>query len=389
MAVLSEEQVMLRDMAANWVQHRMPVSATRALYDHGGGGRGGEGPGHDAAAWAEMARLGWAGIIVPEVYGGLDFGARSLGLVLEELGRTLAAAPLHSSALVAASALVLGGSEAQQQRWLPAIADGSLIGTLALDEAAHHAPARTALTARREGDGWRLDGIKRPVADGMAAGLFVVAARTSGAPGDAAGLTLFLVPADSPGLTRTALDQIDARRPAELGFNSVVFGADAVLGPFDAGLPLLESVRDRAAIGAAAELIGLAEQAYATTVDYLKTRVQFGKLIGSFQALQHRAAELFGELQLARSAVEAALNAIDAEAPELPAPNLPALASLAKAIAGETALLAAREMIQMHGGIGMTHEHDAGLYLKRAMVLNQSYGNPAYHRDRWGRLNGF
>jgi alkylation response protein AidB-like acyl-CoA dehydrogenase len=325
-AVLSEEQVMLKDMASEWTRDRMPVGAARSLYDHGGGGRQSGGPGHDPERFAEMAEMGWTGIVVPEAYGGLEFGYVSLGLVLEELGRTLAPSPLHSSALVAASALALGGSEEQKQRLLPAIAGGSLIGTLALDEGPRHAPDAIALTAMRTADGWRLDGAKRPVPDGMAANIFVVAART------ADGITLFLVPGDAAGLTREALDQIDARRPARLSFNGVMVDDGAVLSKVDGGAPLLEAVLDRARAGLAAELLGLAEQAFETTVEYMKTRVQFGQVIGSFQALQHRAADMFAELQLTRSAVEAALAAIDEDSPELPA-----LASLAKAMASDTA----------------------------------------------------
>jgi alkylation response protein AidB-like acyl-CoA dehydrogenase len=377
-AVLTEEQTMLKDMASEWTRDRMPVGAARALYDHSGGGRPDEVLGHDPARFAEMAAMGWTGIVVPEAYGGLDFGYASLGLVLEELGRTLAPSPLHSSALVAASALALGGSDEQKRRLLPGIADGSLIGTLALDEGPRHAPDAVALTAARTADGWQLDGIKRPVPDGMAAGLFIVAAKIPD------GVTLFLVPADTPGLSREALDQVDARRPAALAFAGVMLGEDAVLGPAGGGSPLLEQVLDRARAGLAAELLGLAEQAFETTSEYLKTRVQFGQRIGSFQALQHRAAEMFAELQLTRSAVEAALAGIDENAPDLPA-----LASLAKALAGETARRIAGEMIQLHGGIGMTHEHDAGLYLKRALVAGHYYGNAAFHRERWGRLQGY
>lgn len=384
MAALTEEQTMLRDMAAEWARDRMPVGVARALYDGSGGGRPDGTAGHDPAHFAEMAEMGWAGIVVPEAYGGLDFGFASLGLVLEELGRTLAPSPLHSSALVAASALALGGSEDQKQRYLPAIADGSLIGTLALDEGPRHAPLMTALSAVRSEGGWKLDGVKRAVPDGMAAGLFVIAARTSGSPGEAEGITLFLVPGDSEGLSREALDQVDARCPAALRFGGVTLPEEAVLGPVDGGAALLERILDRARVGLAAELLGLAEQAFETTNDYLKTRVQFGAVIGSFQALQHRAAEMFAELQLTRSAVEAALAAVDEDAPDLPA-----VASLAKAIAGDTAHYIANEMIQLHGGIGMTHEHDAGLYLKRAIVAGQYYGNAAFHRDRWGRLNGY
>jgi alkylation response protein AidB-like acyl-CoA dehydrogenase len=383
MAMLNEEQQMLKDMAADWARERMPVTALRALYDHGGGGRVGS-TGHDAEAWSEMAQMGWPGIIVPLDHGGSDFGYLSLGLILEELGRTLAASPLLSSALVAVSALRLGGSEAQQARWLPGLADGSIIGTLALEEGPHHAPERTALAATASADGWTLDGVKRPVQDGMVAHLAIVAARTSGQPGERHGLTLFLVESDAPGLTRSALDQIDARVPAILTFDQVSVNAGAILGEVDKGADLLDSLIDRAAVGIAAEMLGGATQAFEVTLDYLRTRVQFGAIIGSFQALQHRAAELFGELQLTRSAVEAALSAMDEDDPALPQ-----LASLAKVIAGETVHRISEQMVQLHGGIGMTHEHDAGLYLKRARVAEQCYGSTAWHRERWARLNGY
>ncbi len=379
MAVLNEEQQMLKDMAADWARERMPVTALRALYDHGGGGRA-EALGYDPDAWAEMAQMGWTGIVAPLEHGGSDFGCMGLGLVLEQLGRTLAASPLLSSALIAVSALRLGGNAAQQARWLPALADGSVIGTLAVEEGPHHAPERTALVATPSGDGWTLNGIKRPVQDGMIAHLAIVVARVEGGGGDRNGLRLFLVPIDAPGLTREPLDQIDARRPATFTLTNVAVGADALLG----GADLLDQLLNRAAIGMAAEMLGIADQAFDTTLDYLKTRVQFGAIIGSFQALQHRAADLFGELQLARSAVEAALVAIDNDDPALPR-----LASLAKAIVGETVHAISQQMVQLHGGIGMTHEHDAGLYLKRARVAAQCYGSTAWHRERWARLNGY
>lgn len=378
MAALTEEQQMLKDMAVDWVRDRIPVTACRKLYedsDHSG---------FDPAAYAEMAAMGWTGVVVPQEHGGSDFGYLSLGLILEELGRTLAPSPLLSSALAAASALRLAGSPDQQARWLPAIADGSALGTLAVDEGSRHQPLATALRATPTPNGWRLDGIKRPVQDGTSATFAVVIARTSGAPGEAGGLSLFLVETDAPGLRREPLDQIDARRPAVFGFDGVEVGADAAMGEVGQGAAILEAVLDRARAGLAAEMLGSATQAFETTLDYLKTRVQFGRLIGSFQALQHRAAALFGELILTRSAVEAALAAIDADDPELPRH-----ASLAKALAGETAVRIANEMIQLHGGIGMTHEHDAGLYLKRAKVADHCYGNAAFHRERWGRLSGF
>lgn len=375
--MLNEEQQMLKDMASEWVRDRMPVTALRSLYDHGGGGRSGSG-GFDPEAWAEMAQMGWTGILTPQEHGGSDFGYRSMGLVLEELGRTLAASPLLSSALVAASALRLAGTEAQQARWLPAIADGSEIGALAVDEGPHHAPEKIALEATALDDGWTLSGVKQPVQDGMVADFGIVAARS------AEGVTLFLVETDAAGFSREPLDQIDARVPGLWQFDGVKIGADAVLGEIGKGADLLDDIRNRAAIGMAAEMLGSATQAFETTLDYLKTRVQFGAIIGSFQALQHRAAELFGELQLTRSAVESALTALDQDDPALPA-----LASMAKAIAGETINRISSQMVQLHGGIGMTHEHDAGLYLKRARVAEQCYGSTAWHRERWARLKGY
>ncbi|AEG48681.1 Isovaleryl-CoA dehydrogenase [Sphingobium chlorophenolicum L-1] len=381
--MLNEEQRMLKDMAAEWVRERLPVTALRSLYGHDGGGRW-DAEGFDPAVWAEMAQMGWAGILVPEAHGGSDFGYRGMGLVLEELGRTLGASPLLSSGLVAASALRLGGTEAQQARWLPGIADGSAIGTLAAEEGARHGRGDVALAAKAADGGWVLNGVKRPVQDGMAATFAIVAARTGAAPGDRDGITLFLVESDASGLSREALDQIDARRPALFRFDNVAVATDAVLGEAGKGADLLDRLFDVAAVGIAAEMLGNASQAFDTTLDYLKTRVQFGAIIGSFQALQHRAAEMFGELQLARSAVEAALDAIDADDPALPA-----LASLAKATVGETLHGISSQMVQLHGGIGMTHEHDAGLYLKRARVAAQCYGSTAWHRERWARLNGY
>jgi alkylation response protein AidB-like acyl-CoA dehydrogenase len=378
MAALTDEQQMLKDMAGDWSRQNAPVTAYRSLFDRANG------PGFDPNLYAEMGQMGWTGIIVPEEFGGSDFGYQSMGLVVEELGRTLAASPLISSALAAASALRLAGTQEQKARWLPGIADGSLIGTLAVDEGAQHAPEKTALRADRSGDRWILEGMKKPVQDGMAAQLAVVAARTAGTPGDDDGLTLFLVDTGAAGLERQAIDQIDARMPAIYTFNRVEVGPEAVLGEVDGGADLLDAILDRVRVGLSAEMLGAATQAFETTIDYLRTRTQFGKLIGSFQGLQHRAADMLGELMLARSAVEAGFEAIDSDDPELPK-----LASLAKALAGETARRVTNEMIQMHGGIGMTHEHDAGLYLKRVRVAEQCYGNSAYHRERWGSLSGF
>lgn len=378
MAVLTEEQTMLRDAAKGWTTDSAPVGALRKLRD------GKSGKSFDPAAWAQMGQMGWAGVIVPEEHNGSAFGYLGLGLVLEETGRNLVASPLLSTALIAASALNLAGSDAQKTAWLDRIALGEAVATLAVDEGSHHAPARTALAATRSGAGFTLNGSKTFVIDGEAADLLIVAARTSGKPGDTNGLTLFLVPGDAAGVTRTHLALADSRGAAQISFKDVSVGADAVLGEVDKGWAVLEPTLDRAYAGLAAEMLGTASAAFEITLEYLKTRTQFGQLIGAFQALQHRAAKLFTDLETTRSCVEAALEAIDAQTGDTRA-----LASLAKAKACEVLHLASNEMVQMHGGIGMTDAHDSGLYMKRARVAEALFGGASFHRDRYARLQGF
>lgn len=362
MAVLTEEQSMLRDAAKSWVQEKSPVTAFRKVRDSG------VEIGYDVAAWNEMAEMGWAGVIIPEEYGGSNFGYLSLGLVLEELGRTLTASPLIASGLGAASALILGGSDAQKSEWLPKLADGSAVGALAVDEGPHHRPDKVEATV----SGGKLTGKKVFVIEGMAANVFVVSAKEGG------NIELYLVKADDAGVKRTRLSLADSRGAANVEFNGAA--AEKLSG----GAALLEKVLDRVRAGLAAEMLGAANQAFDVTLDYLKTRVQFGQVIGSFQALQHRAAKMFTELELARSAVEAALTAVDNDAPDVPE-----LVSLSKAKMGDTFHLISNEMVQMHGGIGMTDAHDAGFYLKRARAAEAAFGNQAFHRDRYARIQGY
>lgn len=355
MAVLNDEQTMLRDMAREWADNEAPVGAFRKMRDAA------PAAGYDAAAWAEMAQMGWAGIVVPEAFGGSEFGYLSLGLVLEQLGRNLAASPLASTA-AAATAIVLGGSDAARAEWLPKIASGEVVATLAVDEGPVHDPARIATSVT----GGKVSGTKEFVAEGDSAALFVVAAVDG----------LYLVSGDE-GVSRSARHMADSRSHAQVRFD----GATAEkLG----GIDLTAKVIDRATAGLCAEMLGMAEQAFATTSDYLKTRVQFGQQLSTFQALQHRMARMFTELELMRSAVEGALEAIDANRSDVDQ-----AVSLAKAVAGDTLHLVSREMIQLHGGIGMTDEHDAGFYIKRARVLETMWGNAAYHRERFARLNGY
>lgn len=362
MAVLSEEQSMLRDAAKSWVQEKSPVTAFRKMRDSG------VDVGYDANAWNEMAEMGWAGVIIPEEYGGSNFGYLSMGLILEELGRTLTASPLLASGLAAASALVLGGSDAQKSEWLPKIADGSAVATLAVDEGPHHNPEKVETRF----DGGKITGKKTFVLEGMAANALIVSAKGKD------GIGLYLVRADDAGVKRTRLQLADSRGAANIEFSG------AAAEPLTGGAEVLEKVLDRARAGLAAEMLGAATQAFEVTLDYLKTRVQFGQVIGSFQALQHRAAKMFTDLELSRSAVEAALTAIDNDSPDVPE-----LVSLAKAKMGDTFHLVSNEMVQMHGGIGMTDAHDAGFYLKRARAAEAAFGNQAFHRDRYARIQGY
>lgn len=356
MAVLTEEQTMLRDMAREWADNESPVTAFRKMRDAA------PAEFYDAAGWKAQAEMGWAGILVPEAQGGAGMGYLSLGLVLEQLGRNLVATPLAATA-AATSALILGGSEAQQAEWLPRIAAGDVVAALAMDEGPRFAPDKITTMV----EGGKLSGTKQFVAEGDSAQLFVVAA-TDG---------LYLV-SGNKGVTRSPRKLTDARSHAEIRFDGAP--AEKLAG----GTDLITQVSDRAAAASCAEMLGMAEAAFAQTNDYLKTRVQFGQVLASFQALQHRMAKMFTELELMRSVVEGALEAIDSGRA-----NVSQEVSLAKATSNETLHMVSREMIQLHGGIGMTDEHDAGFYLKRARVLEAMWGNAAWHRDRFARLGGY
>ncbi|MFT3819269.1 MAG: acyl-CoA dehydrogenase family protein [Rubrivivax sp.] len=373
MALLNEEQTMLHDVAADWAKRRAPITAFRKLRDQGGGA------GYDAEAWREIAGLGWPGIAVPDAYGGAGMGVFEVGLVVEQLGRTLAAQPLASTALVGVRALVRAGSTALQAMLLPEVAAGDVRLALAIDEGARFDPARLELDIVPGTDGVRLKGQKRFIQDGMAATHFIVFGR-----GDS-GLSAVVVPADAPGLRRRDMGLVDHRGAALLQFDGVEVGGEYVLGELGRAAGLLDESIDAAAVGSAAELLGAAEAALDITLDYMRVRVQFDHPIGSFQALQHRAAEWFAELQLARSSVEAALSALDRG----DAKQRSMAASTAKVMMNDASRLATNEMIQLHGGIGMTDEHDAGFFLKRARVLACAYGSTSWHLERLARAEGF
>ncbi len=372
MAALTEEQTLIQDQAKSWAVEQAPVQAFRQMRDSGIAQR------FDNTTWSSMVELGWTGILVAEEFGGSNLGYLTFSVILEELGRQLTASPLFASALVGATALNIAGSPAQQQALLPKIVDGSEILTLALEETPRHAPEQIALSAQTKGDGLVLNGQKTFVSEGMAATTFIVAVRTTG------GITLVLVPAQAPGLSREALATMDSRGYAQLNFDNVAVAGDAILGTLDQGGEPLQAILDRARAGLSAEMLGTGSQAFDMTLEYLKTRQQFGRVIGSFQALGHRAASLFTTMELSRSCAEAALQAIDAGADDVPL-----LCSLAKCRVGEFLHEMSNQLIQIHGGIGMTDEFDAGFYLKRARVLETMYGNRSYHRDRYATLLGF
>jgi alkylation response protein AidB-like acyl-CoA dehydrogenase len=366
MAVLSEEQTMLRDMAREWTKKASPLTAVRKIR------AGGDPRGFDPATFAAMAEMGWAGIIIPEAFGGSDFGWLSLGLVLEETGKTLTASPLAASAL-AATALVMGEGEAAKAAWLPRLASADAIGTLAIDEGPRHDPQAITTTATRTGTGWSISGIKAFVHDAHGADLLIVAAH------DGEGVALFAVPADAAGVTLSSRKLTDSRSHAQLTLADVALAGDARIG----GAAVCDAVLDRARIIAAAEMLGMAEHSFQITLDYLKQRIQFGQILATFQALQHRMAALYTQIELLRSAVEAALAALDGGG------DVPALASLAKATANDVLHLVSREVIQLHGGIGMTDEYDIGFYIKRARVLENAWGSASFHRERYAQLAGY
>ena len=373
--VLTEDQELLAKTATDFVAERSPVSRVRALRDA-------DDPlGFSPALWKEMADLGWVGIPFPEQYGGAGMGCAELAVVLEALGRHLAPKPFLGTVLLAGQALLRGGSQAQKDAWLPRLCAGEAFLALASEErGGRYDPSRVATRAEAAGEGHRITGEKVHVIDGTAAQAFVVVARSAG--GD--GLSLFLVPADAEGVEVERQRRVDSRGAAIVRLRGVVVGRDALVGPEGGGEALLEEVVDVATVGLCAEMLGSAAEAFERTLQYLKDRTQFGVPIGSFQALKHRAANLFTELELVRSTVMAAARALDEGLPDARA-----LVSLAKARASDTAVLVANEAVQMHGGIGMTDEHEIGFYLKRARVAEVSFGDAAYHRDRWARLLGY
>jgi alkylation response protein AidB-like acyl-CoA dehydrogenase len=367
MLILSEDQKLLMASARDAVAEKAPIAEFRKLR------KDPSGLGFSPAFWRACAELGWTGVLVPEAFGGLDFGVVGAGLIAREMARDLAPSPFLSTSVLAASALARAGSGAQKAEWLPRVARGEAIIAFALDEGAR--PGAISTKATRTASGWRLDGLKHFALDGHAAGAMLIAAAAEGEP------ALFLMHADAPGLSRDARTLVDGRRVASLTFDGVSLDAGARLQD---GAATIEEVVDIGRAVVSAALCGVAEEAFARTARYLKERRQFDRRIGSFQALQHRAARMHVDIENAWSATLKAMQSIEARS------NSVALdVAIAKAKASETACTATAECLQMHGGIGMTDEFDIGLYLKRARVDSVLFGDAAFHADRVATMLGY
>ena len=372
----TDDQAMLRDTARDFMAEQGSIKAQlRHWRDKGCK----DGFGH--GLWKQFGEMGFTGVLVPEADGGLGLGHVEAGIVLEEIGRNLTPSPFLISAVAFVEAVK---GSAARERWLPGILAGETVAAVAMDEGRKHRPAETAMRAERSGNGFRLSGEKRFVVQGGSADVILVAARTGGSAGETDGLTLFAVEKDAEGFSAASDRLADSSMAARLTFENVAVDSDAVVGEVDQGWAVLTRVLNGARAGASAEMVGVASGAMDLTVDYLRQRTQFGVPIGSFQALQHRAAHLYSELEIARAATLKAqqlLDEGDADA-EL-------MVSVAKAKAGRTATLAVQEGVQMHGGIGMTDEHDIGLYMKRDRALNELFGDANYHADKVARLKGY
>ena len=367
---LNEEQQMLQEQAKRFFQEKMPVAHLRKLRDAK------DGLGFDKALWKEMAELGLTGTLIPETYGGTEFGALGLCLILEEAGRTLAPSPLFSTSLLAASILVLGGNEEQKQSLLPKITSGDSVIALALEEGAHHNPDDLAAKAESTGAGFRLSGKKTFVIDGAAADKIIFVAKTD------AGKTLFLLDGDQT--QRVKMHFADSRDYAQVSVDGLAVDKSQIIGTENNGDDILTPALDLARIGMACEMLGGVRECFERTLEHLKERSQFDQIIGSFQALKHRAAKLFCEIELSHSVSRAAASAYEARAN-----NVPVMASLAKARLADVSRLMTNEAVQMHGGMGMTDELDFGLFLKRARIQAQIFGDARFHRARFATLEGF
>ncbi len=373
-----EDQAMLADTAAQFMADEGAIAKQlRHFRDRDCP----DGFGH--ALWSQFAEMGFTGMLVAEEDGGLGMGHVEAGIVLEEIGRNLTPSPFLTSSIITATALA-GADDNLRGRYLPGLISGESVFAVAIDEGAKHRPERVATKAERSGNGFKLSGKKDFVVQAVAADMIVVSARTSGSDADGDGITLFAVPKDAANMTQDPVRLVDSSMASHITFDGVELDGDAVIGEVDGGRAILNTMLMAGRVGSAAEGVGVARGAMDMTVEYLKQRKQFGKLIGEFQALQHRAAHLYSEVEIARAAVIKAQQLLDggSEKADL-------MSSVAKAKVAKTAGLAVREGVQMHGGIGMTDEYDIGLFMKRDRALQEFMGDAYYHTNRVAELSGY
>jgi alkylation response protein AidB-like acyl-CoA dehydrogenase len=374
---LNEDQAMLRDSAREFLKSEAPVSHMRKLRDENCK------DGFRHALWKQFGEMGFTGILIGEDDGGLGLGHVEAGVVLEEIGRNLSPSPFLTTAIAGVAALNHGGQHLKD-KFFPGILAGETVLGLAIDEGAKHRPSHIATKAERSGNGFKLTGQKQFVIQGASADALIVAARTAGSAGETDGITLFAVDKDTANMSLDNTRLVDSSMAAHVRLDGVEVDGDAVIGEVDNGWQILSALLRAGRAGSAAELVGVGAGAMDMTVDYLKQRKQFGRLIGEFQALQHRSAHLYSEMEIARAAVLKAQQLLD-EGKD----SAEVYVSVAKAKAGRTTNLVVREGVQMHGGIGMTDEYDIGFYMKRDRSLNEFMGDANFHAGRVAEIFGY
>ena len=371
--VINEEQNMLKSSAKELLDLKSPISLMRELRDDNYNQ-------FDPDLWKEMVEMGWTALTVPEEYNGLNFGYVGLGQVIEEMGKKLTVSPMISTVLISTTIVGLSKNEVLKSKLFDEIMSGKKLCTLAHEESSHHNPNIDLSIISNNNEKFILNGKKRFVIDGTISDYLIVSANSE----SNGSLELVIIDSKSKGITFNNKVHMDSKIYSDISFNNVEFSKDNFLSTENDGKKILKKALDIACVGLAAEMLGNIQQAFDMTIQYLKEREQFGVKIGSFQALQHRSAIMFGEIELCKSIVLKALQAIDSGDE-----NLPELASLAKSKLGLTSKLVTNEAVQMHGGIGVTDDADIGFFLKRVRVSQRIFGDLNYHLDRVAKFNGY
>ena len=371
--VINEEQNMLKSSAKELLDLKSPISLMRELRDDNYNQ-------FDPDLWKEMVEMGWTALTVPEEYNGLNFGYVGLGQVIEEMGRKLTVSPMISTVLISTTIVGLSKNEVLKSKLFDEIMSGKKLCTLAHEESTHHNPKIDLSIISNDNEKFILNGKKRFVIDATISDYLIISANSE----SNGSLELIIIDSKSKGITFNNKVHMDSKIYSDISFNNVEFSKDNFLSTENDGKKILKKALDIACVGLAAEMLGNIQQAFDMTIQYLKEREQFGVKIGSFQALQHRSAIMFGEIELCKSIVLKALQAIDSGDE-----NLPELASLAKSKLGLTSKLVTNEAVQMHGGIGVTDDADIGFFLKRVRVSQRIFGDSNYHLDRVAKFNSY